>query len=102
LKAVKIDPRFFESNIEVLSTVFNRFKKLFLAAKHMNPRAINQISRRSKVNHIPVYEGFNKRFLQLALKAFEANELVDFQKKAETRMSIRDLFKILNLIEYKA
>lgn len=88
------------SNVDVLSQVFNRFKPLLLAAKHIDASTINLIARRSKKNHKPVYEGFNKHFLNLAVKALSKNEFDKF-KPSVARLGVRDKFKILNLIEYK-
>lgn len=126
IKAAPVDADFFVQNEKVLAEVFNRFKPLILAAKRKGVgavdskmakmlkqhqlanvntvnTAINRIARLSKSLHKPVHEGVNKRFLALAMK-----QLVTGSDKAEMiignllpMLSIRDKFKILNLIEYK-
>lgn len=100
IKAGLIDPKFFDANAVILSEVFNRFKPLILAAKHLNRNAVNRIARLSKKNHKPVHEGFNKRFLALALAAIEDGSFKKFSASV-SKLSVRDKFKILNLIEYK-
>lgn len=90
-----ITAKFLEAHELPLSQVFNRHKTLILAAKRpANRTAINRITRFSKRNHVPVYEPIGKRFLSLAL-AGRADQ------KALDKVSLRDRFKILNLIEYK-
>lgn len=86
---------FFEKHERALAQVFNRHKAIILAAKNSRNRtAINKITRLSKTQHVPVHEPIGKRFVALAL-AGKANA------SALTKVSIRDKFKMLNLIEYK-
>lgn len=125
IKAMDIDPSFFEKNVDVLSQVFNRFKPLILAAKKKNGRsaknafgalaklnmppvskeartnnAINKIARLSKKNHKPVFEGVNKRYISTAIELINAGRYDRITSITE-KLSIRDKMKILNLIEYK-
>lgn len=86
---------FFEKHEKPLAQVFNRHKAIILAAKNRSNRtAINRITRLSKTQHVPVHEPIGKRFVALALKGqADANAL--------KKVSIRDKFKMLNLLEYK-
>lgn len=86
---------FFINHTTVLSNVFNRHKRIILAAKNnKNNSEINIISRLSKNLHIPIKESINKTFINKAL-----NDKVDM--KVLDSISIRDKFKFLNLLEYK-
>lgn len=88
--------RFLENHAEVLAQVFNRHKRLIMAAKKPATRAvINKISRLSKTKHVPVYEAFSKRFVSSALNGNVASYA------ALDSMSLRDRFKFLNLLEHK-
>lgn len=49
-------PLFKSYGLEKLSTVFNRFKPLFLAYKNRCPKTINKISKLSKRNHKPLVQ----------------------------------------------
>lgn len=49
-------PLFEKHGLDKLATIFNRFKPLFLAFKNKCPRVINDISRRSKVFHVPLVQ----------------------------------------------
>ena len=122
IKAATIDPAFFTQNEDVLAEVFNRFKPLILAAKKPQPKpagafaklaklqvkqaatvntAINRIARKSKTQHKPVHEGFNKRFLALGIAAIKNGTFDNFSTQVD-KLGVRDKFKILNLVEYKA
>ena len=98
LKAVADTPvstKFLESHDVVLSQVFNRHKRIIVAAKNKsNANVINRITRLSKRNHVPVIEPIGKRFVSQALAG-------DAGDAALKKISIRDKFKILNLLEYK-
>ena len=88
--------RFLENHAEVLAQVFNRHKRLIMAAKKPATRAvINKISRLSKTKHVPVHEAFSKRFVSSALNGNVASYTV------LDSMSLRDRFKFLNLLEHK-
>lgn len=87
---------FLDAHTEVLATVFNRHKRLIMAAKNGTTKmAINKISRLSKTKHVPVHEAFSKRFVSSALNGNVASYAV------LDSMSLRDRFKFLNLLEHK-
>lgn len=91
----QITTKFLEAHEMPLAQVFNRHKPLILAAKRaVNRNVINRITRLSKRNHVPVHEPIGKRFLALALAGRADQTALD-------KVSLRDRFKILNLIEYK-
>ncbi|MDW9381907.1 hypothetical protein [Chryseobacterium sp. JV558] len=56
IKQSNFNPTYlFESfGMEKLAEIFNRFKPLFLAYKNKAPKAVNKISKLSKVNHKPL------------------------------------------------
>lgn len=86
---------FIEKHDVQLAKVFNRHKRIIIAAKNRENRtAINRVTRLSKTLHVPVHEAIGKRFVSLAL-AGKADQ------SALTRISLRDKFKMLNLLEYK-
>ena len=88
--------KFLKNHEIVLAQVFNRHKRLIIALKTKETAAvINRISRLSKTKHVPIKEAINKRFVGEALKGNIADwGVLD-------KMSIRDKFKFLNLLEYK-
>lgn len=87
---------FLEKHSAVLPQVFNRHKDLFLSLKGQATRSvINRIARKSKTMHVPIIEGINKRFVRGALGQRISNYRV------LDKISIRDKFKYLNLLEYK-
>lgn len=95
--AGKYTAAFFEKHKLELAQVFNRHKPLILAAKTSKTKAvINEISRLSKVEHVPIKEGINKRFIRLALTG-ELDDVLPVLNK----VSVRDKFKFLNLLEHK-
>jgi hypothetical protein len=95
VKVSTVATSFFEKHDRALAQVFNRHKAIILAAKNRtNKTAINRITRLSKTQHVPVHEPIGKRFVALAL-AGKADA------SALKKVSIRDKFKMLNLIEYK-
>ena len=97
ISQTKVPHVFLERHMWVLSEVFNRHKKLILAAKNQaNRTVINQISRLSKKTHKPLHEPFSKRFLSVALGGKEINS------EALDKLTVRDKFKMLNLLKYKA
>ncbi len=94
-KSTGVTSAFFEKHENALAQVFNRHKAIILAAKNKyNRTAINRITRLSKTKHVPIHEPIGKRFVSLAL-AGKADA------PALKKVSIRDKFKMLNLIEYK-
>lgn len=96
--AIKIPSDLLEKHIDVLSQVFNRHKRIFMAMKIGNrglASVINIISRKSKQNHIPVYMSKNKTFVNDVMKVSKYNY------KDLDKFSLRDKFKILNLLEFK-
>ena len=87
--------KFFEQHELPLAQVFNRHKKLILAAKNDDTKtAINRISRLSKTKHVPIKESINKTFIAKALK-----KDIDFD--ILNKIGLRDKFKYLNLLAYK-
>lgn len=90
------DSKFFDKHAYVLSQVFNRHKRIILAAKNdYNKSIFNRITRMSKINHVPIKESIAKTFISKALNG----EISDF--RVLDKISIRDKFKYLNLLEYK-
>ncbi len=88
--------RFFADHEQALARVFHRHKNLILAAKtDENKGAINRISRLAKRAHVPVHEPLAKRFISEAYAQRVGPE-------ALRTMSVRDKFKFLNLLAYKA
>lgn len=83
-------------HVTALAKVFNRHKKIILAAKNRsNKTVINKISRLSKSLHVPIVEGLNKRFIAEAIKP-------DFDNwDALNSFSLRDKFKILQTLQFK-
>jgi hypothetical protein len=89
------DETFLENHIDVLANVFNRHKKIIMACKSKKTRTvINAISKRSKTMHIPIRESVNKTFISLALNGQVDDKILE-------KVSVRDKFKYLNLLEYK-
>lgn len=96
VKAKGADRLFLERHVYELAKVFNRHKRIIIAAKtKANRSVINKISRMSKDAHVPMVEPLSKNFVRLALTD---NVKV---KKALEEMTVRDKFKFLNLLEYK-
>lgn len=93
-KAVDWEPGFFEMHTLPLAQVFNRHKRLILAAKNKNTAgAINRISRLSKTRHVPLHESLAKTFVHRALTGEKGLAL--------DSVATRDLFKYLNLLAQK-
>lgn len=95
VRGANFDKGFFERHKLPLAQVFNRHKRLIMAAKNKNTKSIiNKISRLSKTAHVPVHEAISKRYLSEAVKdTIDASVL--------EKISIRDRFKFLNLLAYK-
>jgi hypothetical protein len=92
----KISSAFLRRHADQLARVFNRHKRLIIAAKHSGNRGeINRISRWSKKLHVPVVEAVNKRFVGLALRD------AAFVTAVLDGISLRDHFKYLNLLAFK-
>lgn len=92
----KVPAEFLNRHEVQLSEVFNRHKRIIVAAKSKNNRnAINRIARLSKKNHKPLHMSFSKTFLTDALNGRH----VDFGLLRQ--VSIRDKFKFLNLLAWK-
>lgn len=95
LNASKVSNRFLMIHAEVLSNVFNRHKKIIMSLKNKNNNTfINRISRFSKTNHKPWIEPVAKTFMSDIRKD-------DYDWNNLSKMSVRDKFKLLNLIAYK-
>ena len=93
--ADKISAKFLDLHEVQLGQVFNRHKRLIMALKGGDRRAvINRISRRSKTVHVPLQEAINKTFVARALANTISLDVLD-------KISVRDKFKYLNLLAYK-
>lgn len=96
VQAHRFNPDFLERHAVPLSNVFNRHKKLIMAAKRPETRTqINRISRLSKQLHVPVHEPIAKKFVARALTE------PALPRKVLAKVSVRDLLKYLNLLAYK-
>lgn len=86
---------FFVRHEMSLAEVFNRHKRIILAAKgKKTARAINRITRLSKTRHVPIQESVAKTFIHKALvfgELYNASEALKF-------VTLRDKFKYLNLL----
>lgn len=94
VKAVPWLSYFFELHALPLAQVFNRHKRLILAAKNRKTASvINRIARLSKTKHVPIRESIAKTFVRHALThpTFTGTH-------ALTRVTLRDKFKYLNLL----
>ncbi len=88
---------FFERHALPLAQVFNRHKRLILAAKgKRTATAINRIARLSKTQHVPIKESIAKTFVSGALA-----DVTDRPMDVLAKISVRDKFKYLNLLERK-
>lgn len=86
---------FIERHALPLSQVFNRHKRIILAAKNKKNRTtINRVARMSKQNHVPIVESINKTFMAKALDK-------DFDMGVLSKIGVRDKFKFLNLLAFK-
>lgn len=86
---------FLEKHETQLANVFNRHKRLIIAAKNpLNKTVINRISRLSKTLHIPLKESINKVYISKALRSEIDQSVLD-------KIDIRDKLKYLNLLSYK-
>jgi len=96
VRSASISKSFIENHKNVLGEVFNRHKRIILALKvPSNRTVINQITRLSKTKHVPVKESLSKVLVTRALE--DAN----FDFGLLRKVSIRDMFKYLNLLAYK-
>jgi hypothetical protein len=95
-KAKIFTSRFFVDHERPLAQVFHRHKNLILAAKtDENRGAINKISRVAKRAHVAIHEPLAKRYIAEAHKGSVGADVL-------RTMSVRDKFKFLNLLAYKA
>ena len=93
--ASNIGAEFLERHALPLAQVFNRHKKLILSLKNKtNKGVINRISKMSKSCHVPLRESISKSFISKALAGTIGFDVLD-------KLSVRDKFKYLNLLEYK-
>ena len=99
VKQKQFPSMFFEKHEVPLAQVFNRHKKIIMAAKNKQTKtAINRISHLSKKVHVPIKESVNKKFVSMALESKVSNSTL---YNILDSVSIRDKFKYLNLLEYK-
>ncbi len=95
IKARAWTPLFFAKHALPLAQVFNRHKRLILAAKNSRTKTvINRIARLSKKAHVPIRESIAKTFIHKALMGEVSSEVLDI-------ISVRDKFKYLNLLARK-
>ena len=95
-----LTPNFFERHTRPLAQVFNRHKRLILAAKNKNTAtAINRISRLSKTAHVPLKEPVAKVYVGRALGGRFFHET--YATDALKHCTVRDKFKFLNLLAQK-
>lgn len=95
IKANPPENWFLYRHAKPLAQVFNRHKRLILAAKTPDSASIiNKISKMSKIAHVPVHEPISKRFIAARLSQGADASIIQ-------HVSLRDKFKYLNLIEYK-
>ena len=88
-----IEASFLARHVLPLAQVFNRHKRIILAAKDEgNKSIVNQISKLSKTRHVPLHEPVSKRFIAGAISG-------EIPILALEGISLRDHFKYLNLIE---
>ncbi len=88
---------FFGTHENVMAQVFNRHKRIILAAKKpYTARAINRIARKSKTKHVPIRESIAKIFVSHALKHPTFAGV-----GALSRISVRDKLKYLNILAKK-
>ncbi len=94
---IAMHSEFFTKHAVPLAQVFNRHKRLILAAKKVNTAtAINRIARLSKSKHVPIRESIAKTFVHKALTD------VDFDaSEALNHVTLRDKFKYLTLLEQR-
>jgi hypothetical protein len=86
---------FVGAHAKELAQVFNRHRRLIVPLKEAGPEAkrlVNRISRMSKTLHVPVGVPASKTVIARAARG----ESVDL-----ARISLRDKFRYLNLIEFK-
>lgn len=80
-----------------LSQVFNRHKRLILALKtEENKAVINRIGKLSKSNHIPIKQSLNKVFMSKYLKMDE-NSIVSNLPSDLKKLTVVDKMKLINL-----
>ena len=95
VKKTGFERSFFRAHRKILSQVFNRHKAILLAAKGANTyQEINKISRMSKTLHVPMRESRSKTFVSRALRG-------DVSQGDLMSLTNRDMFKMLNLLEYR-
>lgn len=93
----KVNKRLLEKHADVLAKSFNRFKPLILALKNKNTaKIINKISKMSKSAHVPLKQSFTKTFIADAYRNHET-----YEWNLLERVSMRDLFKFLNLLKIR-
>lgn len=97
VKEVSVGIGFLTAHENVLASVFNRHKKIVMSLKNDNTKSIiNRISKKSKKMHVPIRMHVSKTFIADALR----DEKYDIEKVLE-KVTIRDKFKYLNLLEWK-
>lgn len=98
VQKLQINSKFIRNHEMQLANVFNRHKNIILSLKNVGDKdvnsAINRVTRLSKKHHKPIKQAINKHFVSLALAGKVNDSVLD-------KISIRDKFKYLNLLEYK-
>ena len=98
LGASNISFKFLDNHKIQISNVFNRHKKIIMSLKTGNRSlrsVVNQITRMSKKTHIPIYSNVSSTFVNDAM--ITSNYDFDLLK----RVSVRNKFKILNILDFK-
>lgn len=91
---IEVHSKFLTKHENVLAQVFNRHKRLILAAKNKKTAsAVNRISRLSKTKHVPVRTSIAKTFVRHAL-----THPTFAGVNALANCTVRDKFRYLNLL----
>ncbi len=101
IAAIKVNrfpgPFFYRHELP-LAQVFNRHKRIILAAKNKgNANEINRVSRLSKTRHVALREPMAKTFIHDALRT----NVPGYAGVLLERVTLRDKFKFLNLLAQK-
>ncbi len=98
VKATRYPGPFFFRHELPLAQVFNRHKRIILAAKNTgNANEINRVSRLSKTRHVALREPMAKTFVRDALRT----SIIGYASVTLERVTLRDKFKFLNLLAQK-
>lgn len=98
--ASRIPVTFLYQHEQELAQVWNRHKRIIMSLKNRETKsAINYISRLSKTMHVPVIPAINKTFIAKALTGeIKGKGMITALRE---KITLRDKFKFLNLIEWR-